>query len=143
MKRYFIILFLLFICTSCGGASSLEEESTSSLEEETPSLFTTSAYLLDDKQVVLFYSPYCMACKSALETLSYRQEKQYFPLITIDVIENQYPVQEELVSNLGVKDLNLVKIYRVPYLVYYQEEIVKEVRGFDNIQKENVYTFFD
>jgi thiol-disulfide isomerase/thioredoxin len=134
MKRYFIILFLLFICTSCGGASSLEEESTSSFEEETPSLFTTSAYLLDDKQVVLFYSPYCMACKSALETLSYR---------TIDVIENQYPVQEELVSNLGVKDLNLVKIYRVPYLVYYQEEIVKEVRGFDNIQKENVYTFFD
>ena len=97
-----------------------------------------------DKYLVCFYSSSCSACINTIELLEkryYQKEYRGFLLKTDDL---DIKFSSERISNLGVNNLEDLKIYNLPYLVYIKDKmIVKELFGYRNIQKENLYIFFE
>ena len=133
MKVLIIIFLLLFSLVSCSKKDGLQEIS---IQE----VFSVK----EEKYCVLFYSPSCYSCLTTIEVLKKRYEKRKYKGFLVNLMGLDIEFNEEKVSNLGKDNINEIVFSSVPYLVYISKKsIEKEVYGYTNIQKENLYIFFE
>ena len=132
MLKMFLIFTFILSLSSCGkkNVQMLRLDEVFEVKQE--------------KYIVLFYSSTCYACINAIEILNKRYENKKYPGFCVEINTNNITICDKKVSNIGVNKIDSFKLYRVPYLVYiYDGTIEKELFGVKEIQKENLYIFFE
>jgi hypothetical protein len=132
MNKLLIIFGLLISLVSCSN-------------NELPKIDKDNVFLVNkDKYIVLFYSSSCYACLDALEILNKRYRNEKYQGFCVEIDYETIKISEEKESNIGKSNIEEISFYTVPYLVFICEGIVKkELYGVKEIQKENVYIFFE
>ena len=137
MLKIILIFFVLISFSSC----NIKKEQIIKLEEvRLDDIF----YIEENKYLVLFYSKTCIACINTLEVLNKRMEKRKYKGFCVNINNEDINYSEDFKSNIGVNDYREMTFNLVPYLVYIEEQkVIKEVTGYTNIHKENLYIFFE
>ena len=133
MKQIKMILIVFLLIKSCSINGNL-------LEIKFEDIFNVK----ENKYVVYFYSSTCRACLDTLELLNKRYLIEKYPGFLVKTNNIDITFKEEKVSNLDVTKYQDIVISSVPYLVFVDEKrIVKELFGYSEIHKENLYIFFE
>lgn len=131
------ILLILFLLSSC---TTKELEVKLLYEIRLNQIFDIE----DNKYFVLFYSQTCPACQMTLEVMKKKYEKEKYVgfFVNLDNEEVKYSLEKE--ENINKSNVQEIKFYSVPYLIYIEnKKVVKEIYGYAQIQKENLYIFFE
>lgn len=133
MKKFLSLILSLCLITSCTSNRKLREIKIDDL-----------FLIKEDKYIVCFYSSTCRACLDTLELLNKRyQIKKYQGfLLKVDGLDIRFDIEKQ--SNLYIDNYQNVVLSTLPYLVFIEDKkIVKEVFGYTEIHKENLYIFFE
>ena len=133
MRLLIWILIFLLTTSSCKKESGLEHI-------EIKEVFAQH----NDKYLVCFYSTTCKACEDTIELLNRRYEiKKYRAfLVKTDDLDTNFVLDKT--SNIGIRNTNESRIYVVPYLIFINRGVIeKELFGYKEIHKENLYIFFE
>ena len=132
MKKLFIIFTMLMSLCSCD-------------KKEIARIELKDVFLVkEEKYIVLFYSSSCHACLDSLDILNKRYQIRKYPGFCVEISGLNGVLNKEKRSNIGVASVDDLSLVTVPYLVFIKQGIIqKELYGVKEIQKENLYIFFE
>ncbi len=132
MKKIACLLTCLILLSSC-------------YKKELNEIELNQIFLVDSKKyIVCFYSSTCDACNKTLEVLDKRYSARKYEgfLLKTDNLDSIYFGEKR--SNLFVGNYQNIVISTLPYLIFIEKRIiVKELFGYTQIHKENLYIFFE
>lgn len=134
MKKMYLML-IIFVCLSC----------YSSKKETIREIDISDVFnMKENKYIVLFYSSTCKACEFALEILNKRYQNKKYQGFCVNIDDKELTFATEKVTNINKNNIEELLIYSVPYLIFINLNcVVEELYGCTNIQKENLYIFFE
>ena len=133
MKRYIVLVLFLFSSLSCENKVGLKEIKYDDVFNQK-----------ENRYCVLFYSSSCPSCINTIEILNKRYEQIKYTGFLVNIKDLDITYSKEKVSNLYKENINEIIFTSVPYLVFISNgSIEKELYGYTNIQKENLYIFFE
>ena len=132
MSKLIIVFGLLLSLLSCSN-------------NKLPKIENKDVFLVNkEKYIVLFYSSSCYACLDALDILNKRYKNKKYQGFCVEIDYQNVKISTEKESNIGKSNVEEISFYTVPYLVFICEGIIKkELYGVKEIQKENLYIFFE
>ncbi len=81
---------------------------------------------------LIIYSPTCISCQTLLEIMNVKYDSSLF---NISYIEYNEITNRENKSNIGISDLSLLSVYKVPLCLELENNVViNEIYGFENIR---------
>lgn len=133
MKVFIVVVLILSSLVSCKENKELKEIKLSEVFE-----------IEIDKYCILFYSSSCPSCIGTIEILNKRYKIRKYAGFLVNLKGLNISFSEEKVTNVDKKHIDELVFYTVPYLVYISKNVIeKEVYGYTNIHKENLYIFFE
>lgn len=132
MKKILHIFMVLFL-VGCYSPNKLKEIKYEEIFK-----------VIEKRYIVLFYSSSCKACLNTLELLNKRIEKEKYRGFSVKTgdLEIKYISQKN--TNIGVNNYCDIKLSTLPYLIFIEEKTIsKELFGYSQIHKENLYIFFE
>ena len=128
-----IVLILILIFASCNNVSSNRYIS-----------ITDISLIKEKKFIIFFYTDTCKACNDALDIMERRYKNKKYQGFFVNIDTKETTISQEKISNINKRKDEEISLYSFPYLLYFNENIVvKEVYGYTNILKENLYIFFE
>jgi hypothetical protein len=126
-------VLVVIILVSCKSQNSLKEISYNDI-------FSISK----ERYLVCFYSSTCKACSNVIEILNKRYQIKKYEGFLVKTDDLSINFSTEKIMNIGVRHVSDIKLYSLPYLIFIKEKrIEKELYGYTEIHKENLYIFFE
>lgn len=133
-------ILTLIICIVLVSCKSIPRKDNELKQIELEEIFKMNY----NKYIVLFYSSSCEACTLTLEVLNKRMKKEKYRGFCVNLNNEYINFSFDKKENIDKNKYEEIVFSSVPYLVYIDKKIiVKEVYGYNNIQKENLYIFFE
>lgn len=144
MKKKLVYTIIIIINLVLINASFNKKTQDNTLIEERTIPFNELFNQKEKKYLVLVYSSTCIACRDTLKIINAQIIKKNLIIFGINTNEDAINYTTHYFSNIGKSKSEEVYIYSTPTLFFIIEATIqKEVRGFDNIRKENLYIFFE